>query len=77
MHLSDYLALPWTVQIFREHDPEQRVPNLVAQVLELPGLITCGDSMQELWEMLDDAMRLWIASAMADGQAIPVPGGKP
>jgi antitoxin HicB len=45
----------------------------VARVVELPGCITQGDTFEELGEMIEDAKRSWIETALADGQEIPQP----
>lgn len=45
----------------------------VAQVLELPGCISEGDTPDEAIENLDDAMRGWLQVALEDGGRIPEP----
>ena len=42
-------------------------------MVELPGCITQGDDFEELGEMVEDAMRAWIETALEDGQDIPEP----
>ncbi|MBN2548926.1 MAG: toxin-antitoxin system HicB family antitoxin [Anaerolineales bacterium] len=69
--VEDYLALPYTIEIIREDDPEN--PGWVARVLELPGCITQADTFDELDEMIADAMRGWIEVALQDGIPIPEP----
>ena len=66
-----YLKLPYTIEIFRSETDDEE--GWVARVVELPGCITQGDDFQELAEMIDDAMRTWIESALADGDPVPEP----
>jgi antitoxin HicB len=63
--------LPYTIEVIRENDEDN--PGWVARVAELPGCITQADTFQELGEMIEDAMRIWIQSALEDGIAIPEP----
>ena len=69
--IEDYLELPYTIEVFREDDPEN--PGWVARVVELDGCITQADSFEELEEMIADAMRSWIIIALEDGFPIPEP----
>ncbi len=69
--VEDYLKLPYTIEIFRDETDDEA--GWVARVIELPGCITQGESIPELTEMLDDAMRTWIETALADGDPIPEP----
>jgi antitoxin HicB len=69
--INYYLNLPYTVEVIRDNDPDN--PGWVARVVELPGCITQADSFEELEEMLNDAMRLWIEVALEDGVEVPEP----
>jgi antitoxin HicB len=69
--VEEYLKLPYTIEIFRDEEGDDG--GWVARVVELPGCITQGDTFPELAEMLDEAMRSWIESALADGDPIPEP----
>jgi antitoxin HicB len=69
--VDDYLKLPYTIEIFRDETDD--TSGWVARVVELPGCMTQGDSFAELAEMLDDAIRTWIETALADGDPIPEP----
>jgi antitoxin HicB len=66
-----YLNLPYTIEIVRDNDPEN--PGWVARVAELSGCITQADDFNELGEMIQSAMRLWIQAALEDGYPIPEP----
>ncbi len=45
----------------------------LAQVPELPGCFTAGETEQEALEMLGEAMAGWLESALAHGDPIPEP----
>jgi predicted RNase H-like HicB family nuclease len=45
----------------------------VAEVLELPGCISEGDTPDEAIDNLEDAMRGWLRVALEDGRRIPEP----
>lgn len=69
--VDEYLKLPYHIEIIRDEDTEN--PGWVARVIELPGCITQGDTFEELGEMIEDAMRGWIAVALEDGIPVPEP----
>lgn len=69
--VDDYLRLPYTIEVIR--DESDGLPGYVARVVELPGCLTQADDFEELGEMVEDAMRLWIETALEDGQVIPQP----
>lgn len=69
--VDEYLALPYTIEVVRD-DSDGEV-GYVAKVVELPGCFTQADSFEELGEMIEDAMRAWIETAIEDGQPIPEP----
>lgn len=69
--MDDYLNLPYTIEVVRDNAPDN--PGWVARVVELPGCITQADRWEELGEMIQEAMRLWINSAMEDGAEVPLP----
>ena len=70
-NLAYYLGLPYTIEVFRDNDEDS--PGWVAQVQELPGCMTQGDTFEELGEMIEDAMKSWIEIALEDGSPIPEP----
>ena len=69
--IDDFLRLPYTIEVIR--DESDGLPGYVARVVELPGCLTQADDFQELGEMIEDAMRAWIETALEDGQTIPEP----
>ncbi len=69
--IDDYLAMPYIIEVVR--DESEGYSGWFARVVELPGCMTQADTFEELGEMIEDAMRVWIEAALEDGQAIPEP----
>jgi antitoxin HicB len=69
--LDHYLRMPYTIEII----PDEDDGGYVARIRELPGCLTQADTWEELHEMIDDAKRLWLESALAHGDSIPEPLG--
>lgn len=69
--VEDLLRLPYTIEVIR--DESDGLPGYVARVVELPGCLTQAEDFQALGEMIEDAMRAWIETALEDGRAIPEP----
>ncbi len=63
-----YLGLSYRVEMY----PEPGGSGYTASVPDLPGCITCADTMNELAEMIKDAKRTWIECSLEDG--LPIPG---
>jgi len=66
--LIDYLNKDYPVVVYRA--PEG---GYVAEIEDLPGCITEGDTLDEAFERIEDARRAWIEVAYEDGQDIPLP----
>jgi predicted RNase H-like HicB family nuclease len=49
------------------------VEGYLAEILELPGCATAGETPAEALRNLDDAMALWLESALVHGDPIPEP----
>ena len=67
--LEYYVGLPYRVEIYPEPDGS----GYTAEVPDLPGCLTCADTLDELFEMIEDAKRGWIEVALERGIAIPEP----
>jgi antitoxin HicB len=67
--LEYYLSLAYPVRMYPEPDGS----GFTAEVIDLPGCITCADTLDELWAMVEDAKRGWLELALADGDPIPEP----
>ena len=67
--LNYYMGLPYRIEIVKE----QEEGGYVLHCPELPGCITCGETVQEGLEMLEDAKKCWFAACLEDGVPIPEP----
>ncbi len=67
--LNYYVRLPYAVRVYREPDGS----GFTAEIPDLPGCITCADTLDEVWALIDDAKRGWLELALADGDPIPEP----
>lgn len=67
--LNYYMGLPYRIEIVRE----QEEGGYVLHCPELPGCITCGETVQEGLEMLEDAKKCWFTACLEDGVSIPEP----
>jgi predicted RNase H-like HicB family nuclease len=56
--LNYYLGLPYTIEIVPDED------GYFVRVLELPGCLTCADTLEKLSPMIEDAMRDWIGVSL-------------
>jgi len=66
-----YLERPYTRMLVP--DPEDG--GFVAEVLELPGCLSQGDTPEEAYANLEEAMAGWIAVSLEAGHTIPEPIG--
>jgi antitoxin HicB len=70
--LDDYLELPYGIVVTHDRDNEGR-EGYVAEVRELPGCISQGESPEDAVRSVYDAMAGWISVALQDGKDIPEP----
>ena len=64
-----YMSLPYRVEIHPEPDGS----GYTAVIPELPGCMTCADTLQEHWSMVEEAKRGWLELSLEDGDYIPEP----
>jgi antitoxin HicB len=64
-----YVNLPYRVDIYPEEDGN----GYTAVIPDLPGCMTCADTIEELWDMIQEAKELWLEVALEDGDHIPEP----
>ncbi len=69
--LARYLSAPYVRMII----PNTEEGGYLAEVLELPGCITEGDTLEEAYHNLEDAMAGWIETSLEDNRPIPEPVG--
>ena len=66
--LSDYLRLPYTIELRRDDEGD-----FIARIKELDGCVADGQDEMEALGNLEVAKQLWLAAAVRSGQAIPLP----
>ena len=64
--LNEYLALPYRMEIVEDRDEG----GYVVSFPELPGCITCGETVESAVANAEDAKREWITAALEDGITI-------
>jgi antitoxin HicB len=69
--VARYLRLPYTIEVIR--DEGEGFSGWFARVVELPGCMTQTETLEELEEMIQEAMRAWIETAIEDDVPIPEP----
>lgn len=65
--VEEYMALPYTAEITPDDG------SFFAKVKELEGCMSVGENKADALEMIEDAMREWLAVAIEDGIEIPLP----
>lgn len=67
-NIKYYLELPYRVVLYPAEEG-----GYVAEIPNLPGCISQGETMEEALLMIQDAKNVWIESALEDGMEIPEP----
>ena len=67
--LDEYLSLPYRMEII----PDMEEGGYTAKYPELPGCLTCAETIEELVVSAEDAKKVWLTAAMEDGMEIPEP----
>ena len=67
--LEYYMRLPYRVEVVEDRDEG----GYALRCPELPGCMTCGETVSEGYAALEDAKRAWFAACLEDGVAIPEP----
>jgi len=65
--VKEYMKLPYTIEITPDDG------SFFVKVRELEGCISVGETKAEALEMIEDAMREWLAVALEDNLEIPLP----
>ena len=71
MNIKDYMKLPYNY-IVQPIEDESGI-YYYAHILELDGCQTTGDTYEEAYENLKDAMKGWIETKLENGFEIPMP----
>jgi antitoxin HicB len=67
-----YLSAPYVRMLV----PDAEEGGFSAEVLELPGCVSQGETAEEAYENLEDAMAGWLAASLAHNRPIPEPVGE-
>ncbi len=70
--LDEYLERPYRIALIRDGD-DDGASGWVAEVEELPGCLSQGETPAEAIAGVRDAMEGWISVALGDGHQIPEP----
>lgn len=69
MKAEDYLSRSYKMEI--EEDPYEG--GYVVSFPDLPGCMTCADTIEDALALAEDAKREWIVAAIEDGVEVPLP----
>ncbi len=69
--LEYYLGLKYPVTIISDV-----TGGFVAEIKDLPGCYSQGETQEEIFENIEEARRLWMESMYEDGNEIPLPGSE-
>ena len=67
--INDYMSMPYKMEV----EPDIDEGGFVVSYPDLPGCITCGDTIEQAYENAKDAKKCWIEAALEDGVSIPEP----
>ena len=67
--IEDYLRLNYTMEVIK--DPDEG--GFVVSFPELPGCLTCGQSLESALANALDAKKSWLEAALEDGLVIQEP----
>ena len=67
--VNKYMSLPYTMKIF----PDKEEGGYTISFPDLPGCVTCVESLDDIKKMADDAKREWFRAAIEDGYEIKSP----
>jgi len=71
MNVKDYMKLPYTRLVQEVNDESGHY--FYGRILELDGCQSTGDSLEELYEGLNEAMEGYIEVKLENGLKIPAP----
>lgn len=67
--LDYYMNLPYRVEVIED----KTEGGYALRCPELPGCITCADTVEDGFRMLDDAKKCWFTACLEDSIEIPEP----
>ena len=68
-NLNYYLSLPYRLSII----PDLEEGGYTAGYPELPGCLTCGETIEEVIKLSEDAKKAWLTVALDNNDDIPIP----
>lgn len=68
-NIENYSSLHYHMEIIKDLSEG----GYVSSYPDLPGCLTCGDTLEEVVKNADDAKREWLLAAMEEGIDIPEP----
>jgi predicted RNase H-like HicB family nuclease len=71
---EDYLGLPYHIVI--QHITDESGAYYFAQVQEFDGCMSHGDTYEEAFQNIREAMKGWIETKLANGFSVPKPAGE-
>ena len=66
--LENYLTLKYPITLYSEDEG-----GYVAEIKDLPGCLTQGDTLEETINNINEAREVWIETAYEAGDDIPLP----
>ena len=67
--IDEYMRLPYRMEVI----PDTAEGGYVVRFPELPGCLTCADTLEEAVRNAADCKKEWLTAAMEDGIDIPEP----
>ena len=67
--VDEYMKLPYRMEIYEDADEG----GYVVSFPDLPGCLTCSETIEEALSMAEDAKREWISAALESGVTIREP----
>ena len=66
------MSLPYKIELY----PDVEEGGYAVACPELPGCLSCGETIEECIESIEDAKLAWITASLEDGDEIPEPSNK-
>lgn len=67
--INTYMAIPYSLEVIE--DPDEG--GFVARYPDLPGCITCGETIEDVYANAVDAKKEWLIATLEMGQEVPLP----
>ncbi|MBQ2720863.1 MAG: toxin-antitoxin system HicB family antitoxin [Clostridia bacterium] len=67
--IDEYMSLPYRMEII----PDTKEGGYVVRFPELPGCLTCAETVEEAIKNAEECKKEWLTAALEDGIKIPQP----